>query len=92
MTGEALSYESQLDQVKKELEKKSKENSTLNKRMKELIEESERIGEESCQVAQVQQVESAAMGYEFMIAEEKVISGFLMIYYFFLLAFLVQQR
>ena len=68
----ARNQEGLLDQVKKELEEKRKENAKLNRKVKELIEESERVGEQACQVAQVEQVESAAMGYDFMIADEQV--------------------
>ncbi len=59
-------------EISEELEMKAKENRQLQKKVKELIEESENIGEQSCQVAQVAQVESAGMGFEMFEAEEKV--------------------
>ena len=68
----ALRQEDLLNKAKIELENKRKENIRLNKKVKELIEDSERIAEQSCQVAQIQQVESAGTGFEQLVAEEQV--------------------
>lgn len=67
----ALRQEDLLNEAKIELENKRKENIRLNKKVKELIEDSERIAEQSCQVAQIQQVESAGTGFEQLVAEEQ---------------------
>ena len=65
--------ENALERVNRELERKNKENAKLTKRVRELIEESENIGgEETCQIAQVQQVESAGMGFEAFESQETV--------------------
>ena len=68
----ASRQEDLLNEAKIELDNKRKENIRLNKKVKELIEDSERIAEQSCQVAQVQQVESAGTGFEQLAAEEEV--------------------
>ena len=61
-----------IEKSNRDLEKKARENSNLNKKVKQLIEESELVGDQGCQVAQVQQVESAGVSFEAFEAEEKV--------------------
>ena len=72
MEEKALKQENMLSKVEKELREKKKENTRLNNKIRELIEESERIAGQSCQVAQVEQVESAGFGFDHLVAEEQV--------------------
>ena len=72
MEEKVLVQENKLRKLEKDLGESKKENTRLNNKIRDLIEDSERIGEQSCQVAQVEQVESAGIGYEQLIAEEQV--------------------